>query len=257
MRYRPLSVGLFGIWLAFGPVSRLDADEFSRDRLRAGQEALRARRIPEAVDQIRIACFGLLEEVDALSECLVSLTLAQDAAKRPADVEATLVRFLEVERRFAPYAKAALPAESRREFQAILLAHVPEGTLLAVPSLAPLVDTEEQKIARLPAAERIKALEAAEKREPGSLKWPVATIRARTEVKQWRKALDGMVGLPSEAWTSYPELFADLFVCQVETRDWTGAEASEPRIPPALLKRADVEKATGALAAERGRRRPR
>jgi hypothetical protein len=251
-----LSVGLFGILLALGSASFLDADEFSRDRLRAGQEALRARRLPEAVDQIRIACFGLLEEVDTLAECLVSLTLAQDAARRPADVDATLARFLEVERRFTSYAKAALPAESRREFQAILLARVPEGTLLAVPSLAPLVDTEEQKIARLPATERIKALEAAEKREPSALKWPVALAQTRTAVQQWRKALDGMAKLPPEAFTNTPELFADLFVCQVETRDWTGAEASKPRIPPALLGRADVERAARSLEAERGRRTP-
>ena len=174
-RRHPVLVGLLGIWLAIGSASLLDADEFSRDRLRAGQEALRARRIPEAVDQIRIACFGLLDEVDALSGCLVYLTLAQEAAKRPSDVQKTLVRFLEVERRFAPYAKATLPADVRREFQAILLAHEPEDTLLAVPSLASLVDTEEQKMARLPAAERIKALEAAEKREPTALKWRIGT----------------------------------------------------------------------------------
>jgi hypothetical protein len=256
MSRRPLSVGLFVTWLAFGSASFLDADEFSRDHFRTGQEALRARRIPEAVDQFRIACFGLLEEVDALSACLVYLTLAQDAAKRPADVEATLARFLEVERRFAPYAKAALPADSRREFQAILLARVPEGTLLAVPSLAPLVETEDQKIARLPVDERIKALEAAENREPAAPKWPVALIQARTAAQQWRKALGGMAKLPAEAWTNYPQLFADLFVCQVETKEWIGAEASKPRIPPALLGRADVERAARSLEAERGRRTP-
>ena len=62
--------------------------------------------------------------------------------------------------------------------------------------------------------------------------------------------------LPPEAFTNTPELFADLFVCQVETRDWTGAEASKPRIPPALLGRADVERAARSLEAERGRRTP-
>lgn len=63
-----------------------------------------------------------------------------------------------------------------------------------------------------------------------------------------------MVKLPSETWTNRPELFADLFVCQVEMKDWAGAEASVPGIPPGLLKRPDVEKATRDLATERSRR---
>ena len=256
MSHRSLAAAVLGVALA-APTASLFADDFSLERLRAGEEALRARRIPEAVDQLRIACFGLLEQVEPLSECLVHLTLAQEAAKRPGDVQTTLNRFLEVERRFAPYARAAVPAESRREFQAILLARVPEETLLAVPSLASLVDTEEQKIARLPPAERIKALEAAEKREPTALKWLIGLIQTRTELKQWRKALEDMTKLPAEAWLSHAELFADLFVCQVETRDWTAAEESEPRIPPALVGRADVEKAAHELEAERGRRAPR
>jgi hypothetical protein len=167
MSRRPFSAFLLGIALAAPPAS-LFADDFSLERLRAGEEALRAKRIPEAVDQLRIACFGLLDQVESLSECLVNLTLAQDAAKRPADVQATLGRFLEVERRFAPYAKAALPAETRREFQAILLARVPEETRLSIPSLASFVETEEQKIAKRQPAERLKAPEAAARREPTS-----------------------------------------------------------------------------------------
>lgn len=255
MRSRLLSVVALGISLATSTESLL-ADDFSLERLRAGEEALRARRIPEAVDQLRIACFGLLEQVEPLSECLVHLTLAQEAAKRPGDVQATLNRFLEVERRFAPYAKASVSAETRREFQAILLARVPQETVVSVPSLASLVETEEQKIAKLPAPERLKALEAATRREPTALNWPIALIRTHTELKQWRKALEEMAKLPADGWLSHPELFADLFVCQVETRDWSGAERSEPRIPAALVGRPDVENAVRELEAERGRRTP-
>jgi hypothetical protein len=247
---------LLGIALAVAPFSRA-ADDFSRERLRVGEEALKAKRLPEAVDQLRIACFGLLDQVDALSECLVHLTLAQDAAKLPDDAEATLNRFLEVERRFAPYSKAAIPAEQRREFQAILHSRVPQASTLSIPSLTPLIETEEQRIAKLPPAERVKALEAASLREPAARKWPIALVQARTALKQYRRALEDMVKLPSEAWLSHPELFADLFVCEVETKDWSAADGSEPRIPPALLRRPDVEKAVHDLAAERERRKPR
>ncbi|MGA7991123.1 MAG: hypothetical protein WCC53_06795 [Thermoanaerobaculia bacterium] len=256
MSRRPRFAVLFGIALAVAPFS-LAADDFSLERLRAGEAALAAKRIPEAVDQLRIACFGLLDQVDALSECLVHLTLAQDAAKRPAEVEATLVRFLDVEKRFAAYAKATVPQEARRDFQAILLSRVPQATILSIPSLASLVETEEQKIAKLPPAERVKALEAAARREPAATKWLIALAQARVALKQYRRALDDMAKLPGDAWPSHPELFADLFVCEVETKDWSAADGSEPRIPPALLKRPDVEKAVRDLADERARRTAR
>ena len=134
---------------------------------------------------------------------------------------------------------------------------MPQGTLLSIPSLAPLVETEEQKIAKLPPAERVKALEAAAQREPAEAKWSIALVQARTALKQYRAALEDMVKLPGEAWLSHPELFADLFVCEVETEDWSAADGAEPRIPPALLKRPDVESAVRDLAAQRERRTPR
>ena len=130
------------------------------------------------------------------------LTLAQDAAKRPADVQATLVRFLEVERRFAPYAKAAFRrsrAGSSRRFSSRACR---ETTLLRFRRW-PLSSTRKSRRSRgCPLAERLKALEAAAKREPTAMKWPVALIQARTELRQWRKALEGMTKLPADAWMS-------------------------------------------------------
>jgi hypothetical protein len=131
---------------------------------------------------------------------------------------------------------------------------MPEQSLLSVPSLASLVETEEQKIMKLPPAERLKALEALSAREPKESKWLVALIQVRTALKQYLKALREMVKLPSEAWLNHPELFADLFVCQVETKDWSAADGAEPRIPAELRSRPDVAEALRDLATEHGRR---
>ncbi len=207
---RRLQLLTLGIALAF-PRASLFADEFSLERLRAGEEALRARRVPEAVDQLRIACFGLLDQAEPLSECLVNLTLALEAARRPADVETTLNRFLEAERRFAAYAKADLSRESRREFEALILGRVPVETIVSVPSLATVA------------------------------------------LHHCRELLDKLAKVGSEEWTSHPELFADLFVCQVETKDWKGAQGAWPKIPEELRKRADVARAAQALAGKTGR----
>ena len=120
--------------LAIVPFS-LHADDFSTERLREGEGALRAKRFPEAVDQLRIACFGLLSQPELLSEGLVHLALAQDGAGRNADVLATLNRFLEVERRFTPYGKARVDEETRLRFHALLVSRIPAEVLAAYPTV--------------------------------------------------------------------------------------------------------------------------
>lgn len=112
------------------------ADEFAQGRLASGIDAFRAKRYAEASDQFRIACFGLLDQPVLLTEGLVRLALSQEAAGRRADVEKTLNRFLEVERRFAGYANSHLEAPTRAEFQTLLRARVPVDAIAAVPSLA-------------------------------------------------------------------------------------------------------------------------
>ncbi len=208
---RRLQTLVLGIVLAVPRVSLL-ADDFSLERLRTGEEALRENRIPDAVDQLRIACFGLLDQAGPLSQCLVNLTLAFDAARRPADADATLNKFLEAERRFSAYSKADLSPESRRQFEAVLLARVPVETIISIPSLA-----------------------------------GVALLHCR-------ELLASLAKVPREEWTSHPDLYADLFVCQVDTKDWKGAQGSWPKIPEELRKRADVVKAAEALAGKTGRR---
>lgn len=112
------------------------ADEFAEARMASGIEAYRAKRYAEASDQFRIACFGLLDQPVLLTEGLVRLALAQGAAGRTADVEKTLGRFLDVERRFEGYAKGRLDAATRAAFEGLLRARVPADAIAAVPSLA-------------------------------------------------------------------------------------------------------------------------
>ncbi|HKD17570.1 MAG TPA: hypothetical protein VKG23_06845, partial [Thermoanaerobaculia bacterium] len=138
-------------------VAALRADDFNEDRLRDGQDAYAAKRYADAIDQFRIAAFGSLDHPPVLSESLVRLALAETAANKSSDAGATLERFIEVERRFPSYAKANLQPEIRSAFQTLLLARVPQATILSVPSLAGLIETNEQKIAKLPPESRRKA----------------------------------------------------------------------------------------------------
>lgn len=268
-------------------VSHLRADEFEDERLRAGANAYAAKRYAEAIDQLRIAAFGSLDRPVVLSESLVRLSLAQAAFGKDADARATLDRFLDVERRFAVFAKANLQPEIRAAFTKLLLSRVPQPTILSIPSLASLIETEEQKIARLPPSERKKALEAAARREPGNPVWPLALsrealergdaneaekwasraldiesrnvdaltlrIRARTSRGSFADALADLSSLTPDALAARPELYADDFVCLVEVRNWDAAAGVSARVPEALSTRADVVRARAKLAEQEGR----
>jgi tetratricopeptide (TPR) repeat protein len=264
------------------------ADEFSDARLRSGEDATVARRYVDAISELKIAAFGSLDRPPVLSETLVWLTLAQTAAGRPTDVQATIDRFLEVERRFGAYPKARLEPDTRSAFQAILLKQVPQGTIQSIPSLANLIETQEQKFARLPAADRRRALEASAKSEPTQAKWPAALAReamergdakdaarwadqalklepanaealaargrARVATKDYPGAVRDFAALPPAELARRPELAPDRFVALVETGDWSGAEQVLTAISVPAASRADVARAQQKLATEKQRR---
>lgn len=267
----------------------LMAEEFYLTRLRAGEQALQAKRTLEAVDQLRIACFGLLDQPQLLSEGLAVLALAQTAAGRTADVDATLARFVEVEQRFRVWAKVPLPPEMRGEVEALLAKRVRHEALLVVPSLANLVETDEQRIAKLPPKEKAKALEAKAKAEPRNLQWPLDLARdaaargdhkaviawsgyvlqidekhaealalrahARTLRREYAGALAELKALPPERFAADPALHADLFVCLAQTKDFEEARAALAKVPEELRSRPDVAVASRRLPAEKGEER--
>ncbi|HEX4438678.1 MAG TPA: hypothetical protein VH854_01320 [Thermoanaerobaculia bacterium] len=272
--------------LTSNPAAR--GDEFSDARLRAGEDACVARRYLDAAAELKIAAFGALDRPPVLSEALVWLVISQNGLGRPAEVQATLDRFLDVERRFGAYPKARLENDTRATFQSILLKQVPQATILSIPSLATLIQTEDQKIGQLPAADRRRALEASAKREPGNARWPAALarealergdakeaghwadqtlrldpsnvdalgIRAHAAVARgdYAAASKDFAALPPTEVSKRPELAADRFVMLVETNDWNGAEQALTTLTVPAGSRPDVARAQQKLAAEKQRR---
>ena len=121
---RPLGVLLLLATVAWAAGPALAADDFYQQRLEEGRIAFLAGSSAEAGDLLRIACFGLMDQPQLLSEGLVWLELAQRKLGRAADADATLRRFLEIEKRFGVYAGASLPPGRRMEFERLLLARV-------------------------------------------------------------------------------------------------------------------------------------
>jgi hypothetical protein len=260
-------------------------DEFYGARLKSGEAAYTERRLPDAIDNLKIASFGLLESPSLESEALVYLSLAQAAAGKNADADATLGRFLELERRFAPFSRLKLNPSVRADFQALLLQRVTPSSLLGFPGLAGLVETEEEKIAKLPPNERWKAYEAAARREPREPRWALDLAREAFALSDLKAAIGwssraleldpssaeghslrahalvlsgdcasakaDLQALSPADLEGRPTLVADRFVCLVELKDWTSAAEASKSIPSGQAGRPDVERARQKLATQR------
>lgn len=256
-------------------------DDFYLARLHAGEAAYRSRLFLDAAEELRIASFGLLEQPPVLVRALALLALTQHALGRAAETGVTLDRLLDVERRFPAWASAPVDPAVRTELEALLRARVSAEALAAVPAFAEVVETEEKRLAKLPAPERRKALEALAKRDPRKVDWPLALAReardagdpkatvkwaekalaldganvdaralaaqGKTARRDYAPALADLRLLPEERFASEPALFADLFVCLAAARDETGARRAFASVPPPLRDRADVLKARGEL----------
>jgi tetratricopeptide (TPR) repeat protein len=169
------AAGLAGA-LALGGAAAAHAaiDPFYLDLLRDGIQSYDHGNYAAASKQLRVACFGMLDEPPRLAECLTRLGLAQGAAGNTDGFRETFRRIVEVEERFGAYSRADLPPEVRGAFEQRALAAVPAGTLETIPSFRALLSRKQEgQIAALPPRERRRQLEERLAKEPKSVVWNV------------------------------------------------------------------------------------
>lgn len=129
--------------LSIGIALGLHATGFAQDsafyeaQLQAGREAMAGRRVPEAIDHLRIAAFGLLDRPALLSEALARLALAQQASGDAERLAATIDRLVAVEQKFSALRSARLEPETRTALSRLLEARVPRQTFTVIQSSAP------------------------------------------------------------------------------------------------------------------------
>lgn len=111
-------------------------DEPDRSFLEDGMASYQAGQYDSAIRDLRAARFLSLDRPRRHLEILARLAVAEDAAKRASERDATLRRFLEVEEQFPAYDAASLEPAVRQKFQALLLAGSGRDLVLAVPPLA-------------------------------------------------------------------------------------------------------------------------
>jgi hypothetical protein len=115
------------------------ADPFHQRLMRQGTDAYNRRDFGTAVRQLRLACFGFLDEPDLLAEGLTRLALAQAGNGDGTGFSETFQRISEVEERFSGYTRAAIPPDVRGAFEALVVKLIPRATLAERPAFARLL----------------------------------------------------------------------------------------------------------------------
>jgi tetratricopeptide (TPR) repeat protein len=243
-------------------------DPFYMRLLRQGTDSYNRRDYATAVRQLRVACFGLLDDPQVLADGLTRLALAQVATGDSAGFRETFQRITEVEERFQGYSRADIPPDVRAGFETLVVQGIPAATLVENPAFSRLVPTREQRVASLPPTERRKELARLVKAEPRQTSWRVMLAQldlAEGDVrgawqgadvalqiapgskealrvrglsfagdKRWAQAVDDLRACGGA--TSDPRVAAALLASLVELKRWQEASTYVAQLPPALAK---------------------
>jgi hypothetical protein len=117
-------------------------DPFYQGLLRDGTYAYDRKDFAKAVRDLRLACFGMLDEPKRLADCLARLALAQDRAEDLEGFRESFRRLVEIEERFTAYSQGDLTPELKAALGPRLAARIPAATLQGVPAFRGLAKAE-------------------------------------------------------------------------------------------------------------------
>lgn len=230
------------ILCASAPAAAQEIDPFYSGLLRDGAHAYDRGDFAAAARDLRLACFGYLDQPVPLAGCLTRLGAAQAKAGDGDGFAETFRRVVEVEERFGGYRQAEVPAEVREAFEERTVAAMPPATLAQVPAFAGLALRKvEGQLAAMPPKQRRKELEGRVQKEPQTALWHVLLAeldlaegqaapglerarRAATLAPQDPRALC-VRGLALARAERCPEAVADLQPCARSRRETAYAAA--------------------------------
>jgi tetratricopeptide (TPR) repeat protein len=261
-------------------VSARAADPFYLRLLRQGTDAFNRHDYQTAARELRIACFGLLDEPQVLAGGLTRLALAQGATGDEVGFRETFHRLLEVEERFQGYSRADIPKDVRAAFEQVVVQAIPQATLSENAAFARLVPTRQDGVAKLAPAKRRKELARLIKAEPREVRWRLMLADlelAEGKPREAFGAVDGALKLSpgntealklrglalaaDKKWSSAendlracgfassdPKVAGALLTCLVELKRWQEANEFAAQLPPDVAKDRTVQQLTVSAA---------
>ena len=146
-------------------------DPFYQSLLRDGQHAFDRTDYAAAARDMRLACFGMLDQPRPLADCLARLALAQDRLEDVEGFSATFQRLVEVEDRFKAYSQGDVSPELRALLEQRVAVRIPAATLAGIPAFSALA---RKPAAQAPAAPEKPTAPGAGRRSAAPPKEPAA-----------------------------------------------------------------------------------
>lgn len=174
-------------------------DPFYRNRMDSGLRAFDQGNWEAAEHQLRIACFGYLDEPVALVEGLIRLAIVKVNLGDEDGFRRIFSRLAELEERFSAYGAAEVPDSVRRQFESRAARLVPLQGLRSVAAFQAIAELADiQRLAAMPPDQRRAALESKIQSEPDRADWVVEMVRLELAVRRPQAALDWLDRLPAE-----------------------------------------------------------
>jgi hypothetical protein len=166
------------------------ADPFYERLLREGTAAYNRADYATAIEDLKTAAFGFLEEPELLSQALCLLGVSQAHAQDEEGFRATFLRVLEVEERFGAYSAADINPDIRSEFEQVVVQLIPATTLTSNETFARLADVQtEMRLGRLPDKQRREELRRLVEEQPRAIRWALMLAQEQLGRKHYRDAI--------------------------------------------------------------------
>ncbi len=206
------------------------AEPFYSNLRREGTLAYDRGDYPRAVQLLRLACFGLLEEPVVLGGCLVRLAVAQAALGDAEAFTATFRRIVEIEHRFGAYSQATVTPGLRQAFEESLERWVSYEELQNIAAFRGVAQRLVAPAARAPeveeSAEPVEEMPAETAAAPAELP-AEPPAEALAELEEARQLLRAGEFSRDEVKETYPRVcqVADAYPEHVESQHLAGEYA--------------------------------
>ena len=172
-----LAVGLLSVGLLAAPgrpAAAQSVDPFYQSLYDDASRSAAAGRYNAAAKDFRLACFGMLDLPVRLGDCLARLAVAQAESGAGDELDETVRRLVDVERRFQGYSRAALPAALKRQLESHLERTAPTESLAGVAAFKDVAARRRAaEIRAMAPDEQARALQLEISQDPTNATWQV------------------------------------------------------------------------------------